>query len=74
MKSSRTKHIRKKVSEEFDVTQEQVIDVISSLFKLQVTTMRESDPKSGTYSTLRIPNFGVFYVPDYIVDRNKTDD
>jgi len=72
MISERTKDIRKKIAKEHGLTLNQVDEIIKSAFIFQTKIMKEEfDTKNQHFPSVRIPNFGLFYVPDYIKKRFK---
>lgn len=65
MKSIKTKPVVKQISKEFDLTQERVYEIICSPFELQAIVMRKHfKPKKNQLPMLRIPNFGMFVIPE----------
>lgn len=70
MKSQRTKHIDKVIKERYHITQEQLFDILTAPFDFQVGIMKGViDMKNECYPAVRIPNFGQFYVPNFIRKR-----
>lgn len=64
MKSIKTKGVVKQIAKEYNLTQEQVYDIICSPFEFQAMVMRKHfKPEKGILPMLRIPNFGIFAVP-----------
>lgn len=72
MKSQKTKHIDQQIIKKYNITQEQLYDILTAPFDFQVNIMKGiMDPKNKVFPSVRIPNFGLFYVPQYIRDKQK---
>lgn len=65
MRSIRTKHVIREVAIELALTQEQVMDIVTSPFELTAAVMKNKfDPEEDKYPMVRIPNFGIFMIPE----------
>lgn len=72
MKSQKTKHIDKVIKEKYKLTQDQLEAILTAPFDFQVQNMKGVlDMKNEVYPSIRIPNFGLFHVPNYIRDKYK---
>lgn len=70
MLSIKTKNLRKTLAEKHGLTVEQVDEIIKYTFALQAKIMKEEFNKDNNITpTVKIPNFGSFYVPEYIKKR-----
>ena len=65
MKTIKTKPVIKHLAVEHVVTQEQVYDIISTPYELQAIIMKKRfNAREQEFPMLRIPNFGIFVVPE----------
>lgn len=65
MKSIKTKQVIRQIAAEEGLTMEQVMDIVTSPFELQAIIMKkEFNPSENKYPMIRIPNFGIFSIPE----------
>jgi len=65
MKSIRTKQVVRQVALEEGLTLEQVTSIIVSPFEMQAMIMKNQfNPSEDSYPMIRIPNFGIFSIPE----------
>lgn len=56
-----TKKIAKEIAKKYELTEEEVYEIVKSPFALLVDIMRSADRKTVKFPSLRILNFGLFF-------------
>jgi len=65
MKGPKTKAVVVQMQKEFGLTQQQIYDIVCSPLDMQAMSMKKHfDPAKGELPMLRIPNFGIFVIPE----------
>jgi len=81
MRHEKTRQSIINVSNTHKIPRGEVLDIINSIFEFQVESMRnDTDGTKDIFPTLRIPYWGIFYVPkdlrkklkEYYIKKNAT--
>ena len=70
MRNQRTKEFIKIITKKYRLSIEEVKEIVSSPFEFSSYIMENvSDRDKLYFPSIRIPNFGIFYTPDYVKER-----
>lgn len=74
MKSQKSKSVIKKLQIKYELTEEQILEIINSQFRILRLTIENCDAKGGIFKVIKLPKFGKFYVLDKYIKRYKKDE
>lgn len=68
-----TRQMNRVLSQKYNLSVQQIEDIIGVIFEFIITTSRqEVDKLEGHYPVFRVPGWGTFYVPDGVVKHVKS--